>query len=150
MPSSVIVKVSSFGSRMSPMQPMAHHVDKAGRRLWFLTKRNTEFFQRLRPGAQAQFAVISKNHDFHAFVTGPIREEMNRVFLDEIWSTPTAAWFESKDDPELAMVVMQPERTRIWASTGSSLAYAWEIGRASASEERVPNVGVHMDVSFTG
>ena len=131
------------------LQPMAHQVDKARRRLWFFTKRDTDLVEALKPGARAHFAIISKAHDFHACMTGPMREEADRSALDANWNAHVAAWFEGgKDDPLLTMLALDLEHARIWASTKSTLAYAWEIAKANARPQATPNVGVRADVSF--
>jgi general stress protein 26 len=131
------------------LQPMAHQVDKAGRRLWFFTKRDTDLARVLRPGARAHFAIISKAHDFHACMAGALREQIDRDVLEAHWNAHVAAWFEGgKDDPELTMLCLELEDARIWASTRNTLAYAWEIARANAKAEAVPHVGVRSDVHF--
>jgi general stress protein 26 len=131
------------------LQPMAQQVDKAGRRLWFFTKRDSDLVQALRPGAKAHFAIVSKAQDFHACLTGPIREQLDRAVLDAHWNAHIAAWFEGgKDDPNLTMLAMDLEHARLWASTRNTLAYAWEIAKANAREEETPNVGVRADVPF--
>lgn len=130
------------------LQPMAHHVDREGRRLWFLTKRDTDFVQALHPGAKAHFAVIAKAQDFHACMSGLLRVRDDRAKLDEIWSAVSAAWFEGgKDDPELTMLALDLESAAIWASTANTLAFAWEIAKANATES-MPDVGVRNEVEF--
>jgi general stress protein 26 len=131
------------------LQPMAHHIDRERRRLWFFTKRDADLVEAVRPGAMAHFAIISKAQDFHACMSGPIREEKDRAFLEAHWSAPTAAWYEGgKDDPQLVMLALELQHARIWASTRSTLAYAWEIAKANALDQKVPHVGVRADVTF--
>lgn len=130
------------------MQPMAHHVDRAGRRLWFLTKRGTDLVQAMGPGKTAHFVIISRAHDFHACMSGPLVEDENRAFLDELWNPGVAAWFEhGKDDPDLMMIALELKDAAIWASTANTLAYAWEMMKANMSQAR-PDLGVRNHVSF--
>jgi general stress protein 26 len=132
------------------LQPMAHQIDRERNRLWFFTKRDTDLVQALRPGARAQFAIISKAQDFHACMTGTIREEMDRDFIERAWSPGVAAWYEGgKDDPQLVMVALDLEHARIWASTRNTLAYAWELAKANADESTTPHVGARSEVTFT-
>ncbi len=130
------------------LQPMAHHVDPEGRTLWFLTKRDTDLVQALHPDAKAHFAVIAKDQDFHACMSGPIGVRHDRAKLDEIWSPVSAAWFDGgKDDPDLVMLALDLRSAGIWASTGSTLAFAWQIAKANATGD-TPDVGVHNVVEF--
>jgi general stress protein 26 len=130
------------------MQPMAHHLDREGRRLWFLTKRDTDLVQALHPGAVAHFVIVSKAQDFHACMSGPLEVRQDRAKLDEIWSPVSGAWFEGgKDDPELVMLALELRSAAIWASTANTLAFAWEIAKANATQS-MPDVGVRNEVEF--
>jgi general stress protein 26 len=130
------------------MQPMAHHVDRAGGRLWFLTKRDTELAEHVATGARAHFVIISKSHDFHACMSGTIAEDHNEAFLDKLWNPVVASWYEQgRDDPQLMMLAMTLEDADIWASTSSSLAFAWEVAKANLTQS-TPDVGVRNHVSF--
>ena len=131
----------------APMQPMAHHVDRAGRRLWFLTRRETDFYQELRSGSAAQFCVISKGQDFHASILGTISERQDPAMLEEIWNPVVSAWFTGKDDPELKMLAFELKSAAIWASTGGGLAFAWETAKANLTGG-TPDLGVHNEIVF--
>ena len=128
-------------------QPMSHHADEAGRKLWFLTKRSTDLFKAIGPGSTAHFVLVAKGQDFHACMSGPITEEMDRAKLDEMWNPIVGAWFEGKDDPDLAMIVVTLDSAALWASTSSSARFAYEIAKANMTDSD-PDVGVHNVVNF--
>lgn len=130
------------------LQPMAHNSDRERRCLWFLTKRETDLYQALGTGAAAQFAIISKGQDFHASMRGRLLERTDRAVLDRIWNPVSSSWFTGgKDDPQLVMLALDLENAALWASTNSTLAFAWEIAKANAAD-RLPDVGVHREVTF--
>lgn len=129
------------------MQPMAHHLDREGRRLWFFTKRDTDLYQALTAGATAHFTIVSKAQDFHACMAGTLVERHDRAKLDELWNPNVAAWFDGPDDPDLKMLALELRDAALWSSTSSSLAYLWETAKANVSDAR-PNVGVHNVVNF--
>jgi general stress protein 26 len=129
-------------------QPMAHHVDRAGRRLWFLTKRGTDLVKAMGSGATAHFVAVSKAQDFHACMSGRLTEDENRAFLDKLWNPAVASWFENgKDDPGLMMLALDLRDAAIWASTANTLAFAWETMKANMSHG-TPNVGVRNHITF--
>ncbi len=131
------------------LQPMAHHADRENRRLWFLTKRDTDLVQALHPGARAHFAIVAKAQDFHACMSGALSVQDDRERLDKIWSAVSAAWFEGgKEDPDLVMLALDLSSAAIWASTANTLAFAWEIAKANASSGTLPDVGVRNEVEF--
>ena len=129
------------------MQPMAHHVDEAGGRIWFLTSRGTDLFRAVGPGSTAHFCVILKDQDVHACLSGPLTAEMDPARLDAMWTPFNAAWFEGRDDPDLAMLALTLKSAAIWASTDSTARFAYEIARANLTDE-APDVGVHNVVEF--
>ena len=129
------------------MQPMAHVTDQEGRRLWFLTKRESDLFRALGQRGTAHFTITAKGQDFHACMRGQLRERMDRGRLEAIWNPGVAAWFRDKDDPELRMLALELKDAAIWASTGSALAFAWETAKANLGDGE-PDVGVHNAVIF--
>lgn len=129
------------------MQPMAHHADPEGNRLWFLTKSDTDLFQSVGADSMAHFCVISKPHDFHACLKGRISHHTDHSALEDLWNPMVAAWFDGKDDPKLRILVIDLQDAAIWASTGSTLAFAWETAKANLTGS-MPDVGVRNDVVF--
>jgi general stress protein 26 len=73
---------------------------------------------------------------------------MDRARLEAIWSPAAAAWFRDKDDAELRMLALELKDAAIWASTGDTLAYAWETTKATLSKSE-PEVGVRNARVFT-
>lgn len=130
----------------SAFQPMAHHTDRDGRRLWFITKRDTDLFQEAHTGAPAQFCVISKSQTFHASLLGTLTERHDPAMLEELWNPVVAAWFTGKDDPNLGMLVLDLATAAIWASAGT-LGFVWETAKANLTDS-TPDLGVHNEIVF--
>jgi len=98
------------------MQPMAYHVDAAGKRLWFLTKDDTDLAKALQPDSKAHFVIISKDHDFYACMSGPISQQDDTAILDALWNTTIAQLFaDDKNDPSLMMIALDLKDAAIWA-----------------------------------
>lgn len=130
------------------MQPMAHHVDRAGQRLWFLTKRDTDLAEALTPGSKAHFTIISKGQDFHACMSGPIDEEEDRSFLDALWNPAVASLFpKGKEDPSLMMIALQVTDAAIWASVAETSHFTWETTGAG-NPDGPDDLGVRNHVNF--
>lgn len=129
------------------MRPMAPFTDGADRSIWFFTRRDTELFKQLGDGQQAEVVVIGKDHDYHASLQGMLLESREREKRDHYWNAATAAWFNGKDDPFLALLEFRPSVASIWASTSSALTLGWEImkGNVSASS---PDIGEHTHIRF--
>ena len=137
------------GSHMH-MQPMAPYVDRATSTIWFFTRTDADIVGVIAPGAHAHFCVVGKDHDYHACVAGRISVRRDPAKVDEYWSAVVEAWFDhGKDDPKLTMLALEMEDAEIWASTGSTLKFGWEIAKANFNPEEEPDVGVKAHVRFT-
>ena len=62
------------------------------------------------------------------------------------WSSVTAAWFKSKDDPDLTLVKMALDNGVAWGSVGS-VRFGWEVMKANMSDAE-PDVGARQHFSF--
>ncbi|MDO9415131.1 pyridoxamine 5'-phosphate oxidase family protein [Pararhizobium sp.] len=132
------------------MQPMAPNVDEETGTVWFYTRADSDLAQAIGQGARAHFCVIGKDHDYHACLGGHIEVTRDPVKIDEYWNSVVEAWFqEGKRDPDLTMLALHLDSAEIWASTGSSLKFGWEIAKANLTDSE-PDVGVKTHVTFNG
>ncbi|MBR2573829.1 MAG: pyridoxamine 5'-phosphate oxidase family protein [Loktanella sp.] len=129
------------------MQPMAHHTDAKGQRLWFLTTRDTDLAQALQPDSFAHFVIISATQDFYACMSGPIAEQQDKAVLDALWETSAADHFvDGKDDPALMLVALDLQSAALWAQPKGGSHHAWH---APAPEGSPPEAtGVRNHVTF--
>lgn len=131
------------------MQPMAPFADPKTNTIWFFSKTTTDLVQQIRPGTRAHFCVVGKNHDYHACLSGVIEQRTDPAKVDEYWSSIIAAWYEhGKKDPTLVLLALHLDDAEIWASTGSTLKFGWEIAKANLNDEKLPDVGVHRRLAF--
>jgi general stress protein 26 len=103
-------------------RPMTAQLEGEKGPVWFFTARDTELVQRLAAGPERAIATFaSKGHDLFASIHGTLRVDDDRAVIDRLWNRYVAAWFEDgKDDPNLALLRLDPERAEIWED-GSSL-----------------------------
>jgi general stress protein 26 len=130
------------------MQPMAPQLDRDAQTIWFFTKRDADIVKAINAGAHAHFCVIGKDHDYHACIAGPIVENLDIAKRDEYWNSVVEAWFDGgKDDPSLTMIALKMSDAKVWASTGSTLKFGWEIARANLGDHE-PDVGETAHIRF--
>ena len=133
----------------SHMQPMAHQADKDGEaRLWFFTSRTSDLFRELSGGAHAHFCVTGKDQDYHTCLMGDLHENRDRGKIEEYWNDHVAAWWPTKNDPDIALLEFDLLDAAIWASTRNPIRYAWEIQKAKNSEKE-PDLGARAHLDFT-
>lgn len=130
------------------MQPMAPLVDERNRSIWFFTGRNTDLAKMVAAPQRAHFCVIGPRHDYHACLSGMLRENMDAETRDRFWSSTAAAWFDGgKDDPNLTMLQLELDDAAIWASTRNPITFGWQIAKANLSGGS-PDVGARAHVRF--
>jgi general stress protein 26 len=130
-------------------QPMSHHPDEEAGVVWFIASSESDLVQGVGMGEDADYIVISKDHDVHASIRGKLFQISDEAKLDELWSPFVGAWFSGgRQDPRVALLRFDPEKARIWASTTSTLKFGMEIMRANLSEGHKPDVGGHAVIDF--
>ncbi len=133
----------------SHMQPMAHQPDKDGQaRLWFFASRDSDLFRELGDGQHAHFCIIGKDQDYHACLMGSLHENRDQAKINEYWNDHVAAWWSSKNDPDIALLEFDLMDAAIWASTKNPLRYAWEVQQAKNSDKE-PDLGARAHLDFT-
>ena len=145
------IEAGMLGLEAAPMhmQPMAPQLDRQTNTIWFFTKTGTDLADAIGEGARAHFCVIGKDHDYHACLAGTISVERNLAKINEYWNSVVEAWFDhGKDDPALTMLAMRLDDAAIWASTGNTLKFGWEVAKANFNADEEPDVGVRTHVDF--
>ena len=130
------------------LQPMAPHLERETWKIYFFTKRSSHLVASVGMGAQAEFCLVGKDHDYYASLTGPIIQSNDRAAIERHWSAISAVWFPGgRDDPDLSLLDFTPNRAAIWASTDSTAAFAWEMTKALVSGAE-PDVGVSLKLDI--
>jgi general stress protein 26 len=130
-------------------QPMTHFSDVDAGLIWFISSTDTALVQSLGMGEDAEYVVISDDHDVHISLRGKLYQLHDAAKLDELWNPVVAAWFEGgRDDPRLALLRFDPEVADVWASSTSTLKFGFEIVRANLDPAHQPDVGVKATVRF--
>jgi general stress protein 26 len=71
--------------------------------------------------AIATFA--SKGNDLFASIHGNLHVDNDRAAIDRLWNRFVAAWFKGgKDDPNLVLLRLDPDRGEIWLDDSSIFA----------------------------
>ncbi len=105
-------------------RPMTAQFEDNHGPIWFFTSRQTELAQKVGGrGARAIATFASKGHDLFATVHGTLRVDTDRAVIDRFWNRFVAAWYEGgKDDPNLMLLRLDPERAEIWLDASSLVA----------------------------
>jgi general stress protein 26 len=111
-------------------RPMTAQLDEDGFQddlyqgpIWFFTSRSGELYQQIGSGGRAMAHFASKGHDIWATVHGNLSQSTERDVIDRLWNRFVAAWYEGgKDDPDIALIRLNPENAEIWIDASSMVA----------------------------
>ena len=130
------------------MQPMTMFADKAARKVWFYTNKNTDLVREAGGGAKAMLCMMSKDQEFQACIAGSLTEDYEKSKVDEYWSVHVAAWFpQGKDDPGLTLLRFDMQDAQVWVSKRGPLKYAYEVTKANAMHT-LPDVGGKAEIKL--
>jgi general stress protein 26 len=91
--------------------------------IWFFTAKDAAIVRNLGRSDRAFATFASKGHDLFAAIHGQLSPDNDRAVIDRLWNRYVAAWFEGgKDDPNLALLRLDPERAEIWDDASSLVA----------------------------
>ena len=104
-------------------RPMTAQVEADRGPIWFFTARDNALVQNLANGDRAIATFTSKGHDLFATIHGSVRLDNDGAVIDRLWNRYIAAWYQGgKDDPQLALLRLDPERAEIWLDASSLVA----------------------------
>ena len=131
------------------LQPMTHFPDAVAGRIWFISSTETALVDSLGLGEDADYAVISDDHDVHISLRGKLYQLHDQAKLDALWNPIVAAWFKGgRKDPHIALLRFDPEVADIWASSASTLKFGFEVIRANIDPTHLPDIEIKATVRF--
>lgn len=106
----------------APSRPMTAQFEGDEDRgpLWFFTSQDSELVQ--AGGGAATAVYIAKGHDLFARIEGKLVEDTRRDMIEKLWNPFVAAWYDGKDDPDIALMRLELESAEIWENASSLMA----------------------------
>ena len=121
--SDMTMMVGIVGQDDGHTRPLTAQFEQEHGPVWFFTAKDSALVKRLETSNRAIATFVSKGHDLFATVHGELRADNDRRVIDALWNRFIAAWYEGgKDDPNLALVRLDPDRAEIWLDASSLLA----------------------------
>ncbi|WP_322895337.1 MULTISPECIES: pyridoxamine 5'-phosphate oxidase family protein [unclassified Yoonia] len=130
------------------MVPMSHALRDGDATIWFITARDTDLAEAVEhSGSDASYVVAESGKGLYAVIHGQLAQNNDPALRDELWSPVADSWFQGgKDDPQVCILGLRPERAEIWLTTTSGLSFAYNIVRAQVTGKQ-PDMGSHGEAS---
>ncbi len=85
--------------------------------LWFFTSKDSHLVRAGEGPATATF--VAKGHDLFARIEGHLSDATDPVMIEKLWNPFVAAWYDGKNDPDIALLRLDLESARIWENASS-------------------------------
>ncbi len=118
-------------------RPMAiARIDDEGT-MYFATGIDTPKIAELH--ADPRVDIVFQGKARYAMASGRARVSRERALIDELWQESWKVWFpEGKADPEIAIVVLDPERGEYWDHSGlKGLSFLFRTAKAYVTGSEV-------------
>lgn len=100
--------------------------------LWFFTRASAHKTDEIDQEHRVNLAYAEPDDQNYVSVSGYAQIVRDRGRIDQFWSEPLRAWFpQGKDDPDIALVKVRPEKAEYWDSPSSTLVHM--VGYAKAA-----------------
>jgi general stress protein 26 len=91
--------------------------------MWFFTVKGNAMVHQLDQGHRAIATFIDKGHNIFATIHGTMLVESDPGMIDRLWNSHVAAWYDGgRNDPNIALLRLDPEQAEIWENASSLLA----------------------------
>jgi len=130
-------------------QPMTAITEDDDGLIWFFTRDDTDFAQRIGDGAEGRLIFVSGDQKGFADITGELTIANDPERVKRFWNPAVAAWYpDGQDDPHLRLLRFAPTTGQVWISKHGLLRFAFEVARANLTKTQ-PDMGARGKVNFT-
>lgn len=104
--------------------------------LWFFTSKNSDHFKNIESDNRVQ--LIVSNTDDHTYISlfGNAVHMVDDAKVNELWNPMLQAWFNGKDDSDLALLNINIESAFYWDNDQNKLLSLYHLAKAATTGER--------------
>ena len=123
--------------------------DKSGD-LWFFTRLASAKTAEISRDGKVNLAYADPSKQHYISVSGRAEVVRDRGHIQDKWSEPLRTWFpEGRDDPQLALIRVHPERGEFWDSPSSTVMHVYGYAKAVLTGEPPHELSDNKKVDLT-
>jgi general stress protein 26 len=104
--------------------------------LWFFTKLHSPKTAEISKDNQINLAYSDPSNQTYVSIAGKAEIVTDQAVIDDKWSESLKTWFPNgKDDPEVALLRVHPEKGEYWDSPNATMLHIYGYVRRSTSPE---------------
>ena len=116
--------------------------------IWFFTNASSHKVSEIAKLPKVNVSFADPDNQRYVSVSGTAQLVRDRAKIDELWRPEFKMWFpEGKDDPEVALLLVNLEKAEYWDSPSSTIGYALSFV-SSIVTGKEPDLGENKKVDF--
>jgi general stress protein 26 len=142
-----MMTTADSGGKLHTRPMYSLEADESGD-LWFFTQVGSPKTQEVSQDNEVSLGYADPGSQTYVSVIGRAEVVRDKAKIDEKWSEPMKAWFpKGKDDPQISMIRVHPERGEFWDSPSSTIVHLVGYVKAAVTGERA-DPGDHAKVDL--
>ena len=124
--------------------------DQAGD-LWFFTRVESSKTTEISRDGHVNLAYSHPSKQHYISLSGRSEIVRDKGHIEDKWSEPLRTWFpEGKDDPQLALIRVHPERGEFWDSPSSTVIHLYGYVKAAITGSPPHELSDNQNVELGG
>ena len=126
-----------------------HEADEAGD-LWFYTSLGEGKVEEIADDSHVNLAFAHPSSQNYVSISGRAEIVRNRPVVEGKWSEWMRAWFpKGKDDPNMVLIRVHPERGEYWDSPSSTVINLYGYAKAAMTGKQPTELSENAKVNLT-
>src|SRR3954453_5642151 len=137
--------VTRDGSKLRA-RPMAAYLERDQNAICFLTDARRHKDDEIARDPNVNLAFANTGDQKYVSVTGTATISNDRARIKQLFSTPSKAWWDSAEDPNIRVLKIVPDDAEFWDSPGTVVSYV-KMAAAAVTGTR-PDLGDNRKVAL--
>lgn len=118
-------------------RPMGTNKMEEDGSLWFFTNEFSPKVAEVNQNHKVNISYADVDENLYVSVSGEAHLVTDKGKIDELWKPHLKAWFpEGKEDPNVALLKVIPQKAEYWDANSSKMVTAFNIAKAIISGEK--------------
>jgi len=119
----LLTTVDEIGDLHSRPMSVNGNIDPSGD-MWFFTNASSHKVAEVKRSPRVNVSFADPDNQRYISVSGTAELIRDRSKIDELWKPEFKIWFpKGKDDPDVALLCVSPQKAEYWDSPSSTTAY---------------------------
>ena len=119
-----IAMMTTWDGNKQCARPMTSHVFKERHAIYFLDRQGSDKEKQIEEYPTVGLQFMNNVSNTYIAITGKANISNDRELIKECWSDFYKAWWDSENDPDIRVIIFNPEVAEIWDGNNIMVASA--------------------------